>query len=81
VSSFLAGYGAATQNSGVVATPEGRLAFVAFGTGNSAMIDVLSDATGAWVRVARLGSRDVTSDQYLEPLLPKLLVRPSSPPV
>jgi hypothetical protein len=81
LSSFLAGYGAATQNSGVVATPEGRLAFVAFGTCHSAMIDLLSDSTGAWVRVARLGSGDVTSDQYLESLAPKLLVLPSSPPI
>jgi hypothetical protein len=52
-----------------VATPEGPLAFVAFGTNDTATIDVLSHATGAWVRVARLGSSDVTSDQYLETLL------------
>ncbi len=68
----LTGYGAGAQTSGVVATPDGPRAFVAFGTAKSpTMIDVLSFANGAWVRTARLGSSQVTSDQYLEPLIPQ----------
>lgn len=70
---FLTSYGAGTttQTSGVVAAAQGPLAFVAFQApgASDAMVDVLSYATGKWVRVARLGSSNVDSDQYLEPLL------------